>query len=75
MKTFNEYNEHDLDNRINQLVIDTIKKKDLQKIPVNATDDDDMKKGKPTFKFPITVNVWLKEMSPPAPKKFDGIQL
>ena len=40
MKKFKEYsNESYLDDKINRMVIDAIKKKKLAKFPVNATDD------------------------------------
>ena len=70
MKTFKEYN---LDDKINRMVIDAIKKKKLAKFPVNATDDYKMKKGKPAFTIPsptgsMIIKVWLRPMAKPAPK-------
>ena len=49
MKTFKEYN---LEKKLDKYVSDEIKKRKLARFPVNATDDYQMKKGKPTFKFP-----------------------
>ena len=68
VSTFKEYN---LDDKINQMVIDAIKKKKLAKFPVNATDDYKMKKGKPTFTIPsptgeMIIKVWLRPMAKPA---------
>ena len=68
VRTFKEYN---LDDKINQMVIDAIKKKKLAKHPVNATDDYKMKKGKPTFTIPsptgeMIIKVWLRPMAKPA---------
>jgi len=68
MKTFKEYN---LDDKINRMVIDAIKKKRLAKFPVNATDDYKMKKGKPAFTIPsptgsMIIKVWLRPMAKPA---------
>ena len=70
MKTFKQ---HNLDDKINRMVVDAIKKKKLAKHPVNATDDIGMRKGKPTFKIPsptgdMVIYVWLRPMAPPAPK-------
>ena len=72
MKKFKEYsNESYLDDKINRMVIDAIKKKKLAKFPVNATDDYKMKKGKPVFTFPsptgdMVIHVWLRAMAKPA---------
>ena len=68
VRTFKEYN---LDDKINQMVIDAIKKKKLAKFPVNATDDYKMKKGKHTFTIPsptgeMIIKVWLRPMAKPA---------
>ena len=74
MKKFKEYsNESYLDDKINRMVIDAIKKKKLAKFPVNATDDYRMKKGKPAFTIPsptrsMIIKVWLRPMAKPAPK-------
>ena len=72
MKTFNEYS---LDDKINKMVIDAIKKRKLGKHPVNATDDIKMrmKPNKPAFKFPsptgsMMIHVYLRKMAPPASK-------
>ena len=70
MKTFYEYI---LDDKINRMVIDAIKKRKLAKFPVNATDDYKMKKGKPAFTIPsptgsMIIKVWLRPMAKPAPK-------
>ena len=68
MKTFKEYS---LDDKINRMVIDAIKKRKLAKFPVNATDDYKMKKGKPAFTIPsptgsMIIKVWLRPMAKPA---------
>ena len=68
MKTFKEYN---LDDKINRMVIDAIKKRKVAKFPVNATDDYKMKKGKPAFTIPsptgeMMIHVWLRPMAKPA---------
>ena len=68
MKTFKEYN---LDDKINRMVIDAIKKRKLAKFPVNATDDYKMKKGKPAFTIPsptrsMIIKVWLRPMAKPS---------
>ena len=72
MKTFKEYR---LDKKIDKYVSDEIKKRKLAKHPVNATDDIKMrmKPNKPAFKFPspagnMIIHVWLRKMTPPAPK-------
>ena len=68
MKTFKEYS---LDDKINRMVIDAIKKRKLARFPVNATDDYKMKKGKPAFTIPspsgdMIIKVWLRPMAKPA---------
>ena len=70
MKTFKEYS---LDDKINRLVIDAIKKRKLGKHPVNATDDIKMRMApnKPAFKIPsptkdMMIHVYLRPM--PTPK-------
>ena len=68
MKTFKEYS---LDDKINRMVIDAIKKRKLARFPVNATDDYKMKKGKPAFTIPsptgdMIIKVWLRPMPKPA---------
>ena len=70
MKTFKEYK---LDDKLDKLVSDEIKKRKLAKHPVNATDDIKMRRGKPTFKFPSpnsdkVIHVWLRPMAKPASK-------
>ena len=70
MKTFKEYK---LDDKLDKLVSDEIKKRKLAKHPVNATDDIKMRRGKPTFKFPspnsdMVIHVWLRPMAKPASK-------
>ena len=67
MKTFKEYS---LDDKINRMVIDAIKKRKLARFPVNATDDHKMKKGKPAFTIPspsgdMIIKVWLRPMQNP----------
>ena len=79
MKNFKEYLKEkkdvwkDYDEKLDKYVSDEIKKRKLAKHTVNATDDYKMKKGKPTFKFPaptgsMIIHVWLRKMTPPAPK-------
>ena len=70
MKTFKEYK---LDDKLDKLVSDEIKKRKLAKHPVNATDDIKMRRGKPNFKFPspnsdMVIHVWLRPMAKPASK-------
>ena len=74
MKTFkdhiNEVRFFTADDR-DKYVSDEIKKRKLAKFPVNATDDYQMKKGKPTFTFPtpsgeMVIKVWLRPMAKPA---------
>ena len=70
MKKFKEYK---LDDKLDKLVSDEIKKRKLAKHPVNATDDIKMRRGKPTFKFPspnsdMVIHVWLRPMAKPASK-------
>ena len=70
MKTFKEYK---LDDKLDKLVSDEIKKRKLAKHPVNATDDIKMRRGKPTFKFPspnsdMVIHVWLRPKAKPASK-------
>ena len=68
MKTFKEYN---LDDKMDKYVSDEIKKRKLARFPVNATDDSQMKKGKPAFTFPsptgsMVIHVWVRHMAKPA---------
>ena len=76
MKTFKDFNdfgkafkEDSLDNRMNKLVIDAIKKKKLARFPVNATDDWSFVKGKPALIIPsptgeMMIHIWLRKMAP-----------
>ena len=73
MKTFSRFKESRLDDKLDKLVSDEIKKRKLARHPVNATDDYKMKKGKPDFKFPsptgeMVIHVWLRPMAKPASK-------
>ena len=67
MKTFSRFKESRLDDKLDKLVSNEIKKRKLAKFPVNATDDYKMKKGKPAFKFPspnsdMMIHVFLRPM-------------
>ena len=71
MKTFTRFKESKLDDRLDKIVSDEIKKRKLAKFPVNATDDIKMrmKPNKPAFKFPsptgsMMIHVYLKKMLP-----------
>ena len=75
MKTFSRVKESKLDDKLDKLVSDEIKKRKLAKFPVNATDDIKMrmKPNKPVFKFPsptgdMMIHVFLRKMAPPAKK-------
>ena len=73
MKTFKQFDEGSLDDKMDKYVSDEIKKRKLARHPVNATDDYKMKKGKPDFKFPsptgeMVIHVWLRPMAKPASK-------
>ena len=73
MKTFSRFKESKLDDKLDKLVSDEIKKRKLAKFPVNATDDIKMRRGKPAFKFPspnsdMMIHVFLRKMAPPAKK-------
>ena len=73
MKTFSRFKESRLDDRLDKIVSDEIKKRKLAKFPVNATDDIKMRRGKPAFKFPspnsdMMIHVFLRKMAPPAKK-------
>ena len=75
MKTFKQFNETKLDDKLDKLVSDEIKKRKLAKFPVNATDDIKMrmKPNKPAFKFPspnsdMMIHVYLRKMPSPSPK-------
>ena len=69
MKTFIQFDETKLDDKLDKLVSDEIKKRKLAKFPVNATDDIKMrmKPNKPAFKFPsptgeMMIHVFLRPM-------------
>ena len=75
MKTFSRFKESRLDDKLDKLVSNEIKKRKLAKFPVNATDDIKMrmKPNKPAFKFPspnsdMMIHVFLRKMAPPAKK-------
>ena len=75
MKTFKQFDETKLDDKLDKLVSNEIKKRKLAKHPVNATDDIKMrmKPNKPAFKFPsptgsMMIHVYLRKMAPPASK-------
>ena len=75
MKTFKQFDEGKLDDKMDKYVSDEIKKRKLAKFPVNATDDIKMrmKPNKPAFKFPslnsdMMIHVFLRKMAPPAKK-------
>ena len=75
MKTFKQFDEGKLDDKMDKYVSDEIKKRKLAKFPVNATDDIKMrmKPNKPVFKFPspsgdMMIHVFLRKMLPPAKK-------
>jgi len=71
MKTFKQFDETKLDDKLDKFVSDEIKKRKLAKHPVNATDDIKMrmKPNKPAFKFPsptgsMMIHVYLRKMAP-----------
>ena len=76
MKTFKEYNKEErertkLDDKLDKLVSNEIKKRKLARFPINATDDIKMrmKPNKPAFKFPsptgsMMIHVYLRKMAP-----------
>ena len=75
MKTFKQFDEGKLEDKMDKYVSDEIKKRKLAKFPVNATDDIKMrmKPNKPAFKFPspnsdMMIHVFLRKMAPPAKK-------
>ena len=75
MKTFKQFDEGSLDDKMDKAVSDEIKKRKLARHPVNATDDIKMrmKPNKPAFKFPsptgeMMIHVFLRKMAPPAKK-------
>ena len=75
MKTYAQIRESRLDDKLDKIVHDEIKKRKLAKHPVNATDDIKMrmKPNKPVFKFPspnsdMMIHVYLRKMPPPASK-------
>ena len=75
MKTFKQFDEGKLDDKMDKYVSDEIKKRKLARHPVNATDDIKMrmKPNRPAFKFPsptgeMMIHVFLRKMAPPASK-------
>ena len=69
MKTFTRFKESKLDDRLDKIVSNEIKKRKLAKFPVNATDDIKMrmKPNKPAFKFKspnseMMIHVFLRKM-------------
>ena len=70
MKTFKQFDEGSLDDKMDKAVSDEIKKRKLARHPVNATDDYKMKtKKNQAFKFPtprgeMMFHVYLRKMSP-----------
>ena len=70
MKTFKQFDEGSLDDKMDKAVSDEIKKRKLARFPVNATDDYKMKTKKNlVFKFPtpsgeMMFHVYLRKMSP-----------
>ena len=75
MKTFKQFDEGKLDDKMDKYVSDEIKKRKLARFPVNATDDIKMrmKPNIPAFKFPsptgeMLIHVFLRKMAPPAKK-------
>ena len=76
MKTFKEYHKEErertkLDDKLDKLVSNEIKKRKLARFPINATDEIKMrmKPNKPAFKFPsptgsMMIHVYLKKMLP-----------
>ena len=75
MKTFSRFKESKLDDKLDKLVSNEIKKRKLARHPVNATDDIKMrmKPNKPVFKFPsptgsMMIHVYLRKMPSPASK-------
>ena len=71
MKTFSRLREGSLDDILDKYVSIEIKKRNLARFPVNATDDYQMKKKKPAFTFPsptgeMIIKVWFRPMPKPA---------
>ena len=71
MKTFTRFKESKLNDKLDKLVSNEIKKRKLARFPVNATDDIKMrmKPNKPVFKFPspsgeMMIHVFLRKMLP-----------
>ena len=70
MKTYSRFLESGLNDKMDKVVSDEIKKRKLAKFPVNATDDYKMKKKKNlVFKFPtpsgeLMFHVYLRKMAP-----------
>ena len=73
MKTFKQFDEGSLDDKMDKAVSNEIKKRKLARFPVNATDDYKMKTKKNlAFKFPtpsgeLMFHVYLRKM--PGPTK------
>jgi len=72
MKTFTRFKESKLDDKLDKIVSNEIKKRKLARFPVNATDDIKMrmKPNKPVFKFKspnsdMMIHVFLRKMTPP----------
>ncbi len=70
MKTYSRFLESGLNDKMDKVVSDEIKKRKLTRFPVNATDDYKMKKKKNlVFKFPtpsgeLMFHVYLRKMAP-----------
>ncbi len=70
MKTYSRFLESGLNDKMDKVVSDEIKKRKLARFPVNATDDYKMKKKKNlVFKFPtpsgeLMFHVYLRKMAP-----------
>ena len=71
MKTYSRFKESKLDDKLDKIVSNEIKKRKLARFPVNATDDIKMrmKPNKPAFKFPsptgsMMIHVFLRKMLP-----------
>ena len=63
MKTFKQFDETKLDDKLDKLVSNEIKKRKLAKFPVNATDDIKMrmKPNKPDRLVPLSIRYPLKD--------------
>jgi|TARA_Y100000296_G_C5120902_1_gene230343 CRISPR/Cas system endoribonuclease Cas6 (RAMP superfamily) len=70
VKTYSRFLESGLNDKMDKVVSDEIKKRKLARFPVNATDDYKMKKKKNlVFKFPtpsgeLMFHVYLRKMAP-----------